>query len=342
MVKKYQRKTQRQLWDEDKMQQAIEEVCRGLAYKTAAKNFGDPLMSLKRRCQGTNKLAVNKVKKLGIKTGVFTKEQEEELVAHILTMEGRMSGLTTKDERSIAYQLAEKNNIVHPFSKVTCLAGKDWLIGFRKRHLQISLRSPESTSAARARAFNRPAVTKFFMLSTSVYDKIQFQAHRIYNVDETSLSTVPGKNCKILAQRGSKQVGRVVSTERGTSITAVICMSASGSYVPPMIIFARKRMKEELKDGAPPGTAFYCNESGWMKLEVFSVWFDHSLAFVKPSQEDPALLDGHLSHTKNLSVIEKTRNNFVTILCLPPHTTHKLQPLDVSFMYPLNHYHNKA
>jgi hypothetical protein len=32
----------------------------------------------------------------------------------------------------------------------------------------------------------------------------------------------------------------------------------------------------------------------------------------------------------------------VTILCLPPHTTHKLQPLDVSFMYPLNHYHDKA
>ncbi|CAH1965849.1 unnamed protein product [Acanthoscelides obtectus] len=278
------------------------------------------------------------------KQGFLLKEQEEELVAHILNMESRMYGLTTKDVRSIAYQLAEKNNIVHPFSKVTCLAGKDWLIGFRKRPLQISLRSPESTSAARARAFDRPVETKCFMLLTSVYEKIQFQAHRIYNVDETSLSTVPGKYFKILAQRGRKQVGRVVSTERGTSTTAVICMCASGSYVPPMIIFARKRMKEELKDVAPPGTAFYCNESGWMKLEVFSVWFDHFLAFVKPFQEDPALLilDGHLSHTKNLSVIEKARNNFVNILCLPPHTTHNLQPLDVSFMYPLNHYHDKA
>jgi hypothetical protein len=87
------------------------------------------------------------------------------------------------------------------------------------------------------------------------YDKIQFPAHRIFNIDETSLSTVPGKNCKVLAQRGRKQVGRVESAERGMSTTAVICMSASGSYVPPMVIFARKRMKEELKDGAPPGTA---------------------------------------------------------------------------------------
>ena len=344
MVQKYKRKTERQLWTENKMRQAMEAVRRGLAYKTAARNFGVPLMSLKRRCKGTNKLAVDAVKKLGSKRPVFTEQQEEELVAHILDMERRMYGLTTKDVRSIAYQLADKNGIDHPFSKITCLAGKDWLTGFRKRHPELALRSPESTSAARARAFNRPVVTKFFALLKTVYDKIQFPAYRIYNVDETSLSTVPGKNCKILAQRGRKQVGRVVSAERGTSTTAVICMSASGSYVPPMVIFARKRMKEELKDGAPPGTAFYCNDSGWMKLDVFTVWFDHFLSFVKPSQEDPALLilDGHLSHTKNLSVIEKARSNFVTILCLPPHTTHKLQPLDVSFMYPLNHYHDQA
>jgi hypothetical protein len=107
MVQKYKRKTERQLWNEDKMRQTIEEVRRGLAYKTAARNFGVPLMSLKRRCKGTNRLAVNAVKKLGSKRLVFTKEQEKELVAHILDMERRMYGLTTKDVRSIAYQLAD-------------------------------------------------------------------------------------------------------------------------------------------------------------------------------------------------------------------------------------------
>lgn len=83
-------------------------------------------------------------------------------------------------------------------------------------------------------------MTKFFTLLKTLYDKIKYPAHRIFNVDETSLSTVPGKNCKVLAQRGRKQVGRVVST------IAVNCMSASGSYIPPMVIFARKRMKKEL------------------------------------------------------------------------------------------------
>ncbi|KAJ8951919.1 hypothetical protein NQ314_007627 [Rhamnusium bicolor] len=123
-----------------------------------------------------------------------------------------------------------------------------------------------------------------------------------------------------MAKRGRKQVGRVVSAKRGVSTTAVICMSAGGSYVPPMLIFSRKRMKEELKDGALPGTVFVCNDSGWMKLEAFAEWFDHFLSHVKPTAEDPALiiLEGHLSHIKNLNVIEKARNKFVTILCLPP------------------------
>ncbi|KAJ8948653.1 hypothetical protein NQ318_022721 [Aromia moschata] len=62
------------------------------------------------------------------------------------------------------------------------------------------------------------------------------------------------------------------------------------------------------------------------------------------SQEDPVLLilDRHLSHTKNLDVILKARENFVTLLCLPLHTTHKLPPLDVGVMFPFNAYMDQA
>ncbi|KAJ8727707.1 hypothetical protein PYW07_001826 [Mythimna separata] len=111
-----------------------------------------------------------------------------------------------------------------------------------------------------------------------------------------------------------------------------------------MLIFRRVRMKMELMDGAPPGAICACNPSGWMKLDVFSQWFDHFLSHAKPTADDPALLilDGHLSHSKNLNVVLKARDNHVTILCLPPHCTHKLQPLDVGVMYPLSVYHNQA
>ncbi|CAD6233971.1 GSCOCG00012344001-RA-CDS, partial [Cotesia congregata] len=43
---------------------------------------------------------------------------------------------------------------------------------------------------------------------------------------------------------------------------------------------------------------------------------------------------------KNIQVIDYARKNHVIILCLPPHTTHRLQPLDVAVMKPLSNYYS--
>ncbi len=124
-------------------------------------------------------------------------------------------------------------------------------------------------------------------------------------MDETSISIVSGRKCKILAEKGKRQVGQVVSAERGQTTTAVICASAFGYFVQPMFIFARKRMKPELMTGAPPGSTYVCNDSGWMKLEAFQKWFHYFLLHAKPTVDHPVLLflDGHLSHSKNIAVI---------------------------------------
>ena len=44
------------------------------------------------------------------------------------------------------------------------------------------------------------------------------------------------------------------------------------------------------------------------------------------------ILDGHSTHTKNLELIDLARENGVVMLCLPPHCSHRMQPLDVRFM----------
>ena len=40
------------------------------------------------------------------------------------------------------------------------------------------------------------------------------------------------------------------------------------------------------------------------------------------------ILDSHTSHT-SIELIELTRENNIHLLCLPPHTMHVLQPLDI-------------
>ncbi|KAJ8897205.1 hypothetical protein PR048_002551 [Dryococelus australis] len=112
-----------------------------------------------------------------------------------------MYGLTTRDVRKLGFQLAEINGIVHPFNCEEGLAGADWLLGFRRRHPEISLRVPESTSAARARAFNRPVVERFYKLIWDVNSERAFPAHCIFNVNETSVGTVPSRNSAVLPSK---------------------------------------------------------------------------------------------------------------------------------------------
>lgn len=121
-------------------------------------------------------------------------------------------------------------------------------------------------------------------------------------------------------------------------------MSATGQFIPPMLIFPRQRLTDQLKQGAPPETIFSCNASGWMTTSDFNVWFDHFLKHSRPTASDPVLLllDGHVSHTKNLAFLEKAQMNHVTVISFPPHCSHRLQPLDVSFMAPLKSHFSKA
>ena len=43
----------------------------------------------------------------------------------------------------------------------------------------------------------------------------------------------------------------------------------------------------------------------------------------------------------NMEVIDLARPNEVVLLYQPPHCSHKMQPLDVSFMKPLSIYYNQ-
>ncbi|CAK1550150.1 unnamed protein product [Leptosia nina] len=326
MVRNYKRKTDRGKWNEEDMRRAVNAVLtHRMGFLLASATYDVPKSTLERRVRKARE-TVNAdtdsdndcgKKHLGRFKTVFSAEQENELAEYVKSMEARLFGLTGKELRIIAYQLAQRNHIDNPFNTETGMAGEDWLSGFLKRHPDLAYRRPEPTSAARAMAFNRVAVDNFFTLLENVIDKHKLTPERIYNVDETGISTVPKSQSKILSTKGQKQVGCLSSAERGQLVTAEICFNAVGTYVPPMLIYARKRMKEELLDDAPSGL--------------------HNQQKEKPVL---LLLDGHSSHTKNIDLIDYARENNVILLCTPPHCTHKLQPLDVSFMRPLSTYYS--
>ena len=204
-----------------------------------------------------------------------------------------------------------------------------------KRHHDISLRTPESTSIGRATAFNRVNVGKFFNLLGNVLEKYTFDAKCIWNCDETGVTMVT-KSPKVVAEQGSKQVGSLVSTERGELITVCAAVSACGQTIPPFFIFPRVHFRDHFLKGGPIGSAGYAHKSGWMTEENFKRFLEHFISFVKPTKDKPVLLllDNHDSHVA-FSVVQYAKDNGVVLLSFPPHCYHKLQPLDLSVFGPL-------
>lgn len=234
-----------------------------------------------------------------------------------------------------AYRFAEENGLPHRFNKNKKKAGESWLQGFCLRQ-NIVLRQPEKCSMGRIMGFNRVQVSRFYNNLQELYEQKKYAPSNIYNMDETGLSTVPNKLPKVLTSKGKKLVGKVTSADRGQLITAVCCVSVTGTYIPPGLIFARKRMKEELFQNAPPDTLGMISDTGFINSELFLLWLKHFKKFSKPSAENRVLLilDNHSSH-RDLQTIEYCRANYIDLLSIPPHSSHKMQPLDIGFFAPL-------
>lgn len=331
-------------WKQEDMQKAVEAVrAKKMGFLLASKMFCVPKTTLIRMCKSESKISDLLTERLGRKP-VLNKEMENDLVKYAKEMETRYWGLTRRDITSLAFQLAKSNNIPNKFSVLRECAGKDWFYGFMQRHKhELSLREPTGTSFDRAKGFTKENVELFFNILESEYNEKKFSPTTIWNVDETGLSVVPSKISKVVATKGKRQIGSMTSAERGSLITVITCMSAAGSFVPPFFIFPRKNLNTQLMKHAPPGSECACHISGWVQTDIFTNWFRHFLKITKASPGEPSLLilDGHYSHTRNIDLLNLASENGVTIISLPPHSSHKMQPLDRTFMGPLKTYYSE-
>ena len=175
---------------------------RGAGYRQIASQFNVPWSTLRDRIKNKSRTVTGSKRGLvGGFTTVFSEDDENELCAYILRMEAVLLGLSRDDVRHIAYQMADRNNLKHNLNNETEMAGSDWLMYFRKRHPKLSLRTPETTSAARARGFNKTNVDAFYALHATLTERHTFQPGDICNVDETGITTVQGRASKILVTK---------------------------------------------------------------------------------------------------------------------------------------------
>lgn len=236
----------------------------------------------------------------------------------------------------MAYEFAVALKLDHRFNNDKTIAGYDWLWSFLRRHPNLSIRKSEGLSMARGMGLTREAAQTFYdLLEKEINDyKLQDKPQNIFNVDESGIQLI-NKVGEVVAKKGAKVVQKLTTGEKGETVTLVCCASAEGRFLPPAIIFKGKNLKPEFKDGLPPGSSVYMNpKSGYINSDLFLKWFKEEFIPRKATGRNILVLDGHYSHCSSIALLQAADEHGISLLCLPPHTTHALQPLDKSFFAP--------
>ncbi|KAJ8968235.1 hypothetical protein NQ317_011351 [Molorchus minor] len=194
----------RKAWDPIRMKAAVQAMRnKEMGSFKASRVFGVPQTTLERYAKNDTPADEIVRTKMG-RSPILPEDLEQELVRYCLQMEQKFFGLSRKDVRCMAYQLAIRNNLKNPFSKEKEQAGKKWLKNFMKRHRELSVRTPQGISYVRAKGFTQEAVTKFFGIYEPILEKIKHSPSRLYNCDETGITIVQHKHTKVVGLKGKK------------------------------------------------------------------------------------------------------------------------------------------
>jgi DDE superfamily endonuclease len=126
-------------------------------------------------------------------------------------------------------------------------------------------------------------------------------------------------------------------------ITLIGSVSALGYKIPPTLLY--KGASKDLQDSwvndlkEEDDVFFGSTPNGWTNDAYGMKWltevFEPRTRPNRPTSKRLLIVDGHSSHV-NMRFIEWADLHGIMILILPPHSTHRLQPLDVNCFQPLS------
>jgi hypothetical protein len=121
--------------------------------------------------------------------------------------------------------------------------------------------------------------------------------------------------------------------ERGTLTTLIPCINAAGDTLPPFLIFKGKAPSDA---DFPENTMLTATKSGYVDRDIFVDFLHHFQRFRAKidGQKCILIMDGHTSVT-SIEAIDFAMKNGIELVCIPPHSSHRLQPLDTHYNGPL-------
>lgn len=316
-------------YTEVEVTQAIEAVSSGKSIRKAALEWGIPRATLRKRLLGAqpHKQAAEHLQRL-------SPAQEDLLAKWVLTQAALGLPPTHQQLQLFAQRILDVGGDPQPL-------GKSWVTGFLKRNPNLKVQRARSLDSKRANGASTENIRGWWPNLALPAVKEVLPRNR-WNMDEAGIMEGQGTNGLVL---GSSEKQSVQKTQPGSRVwtSFIECISATGISLPPLVIFKGITVQQQwfptdlqpMKDWL-----FTATPNGWTDNKSGLEWLQK--VFIPRTQpEDPhaarlLVLDGHGSHESDEFMWECFHNN-IYLLFLPPHSSHVLQPLDLSVFSPLKH-----
>ena len=261
----------------------------------------------------------------------LTKFEEDVIVNHILKLDMRGFPPRLADVANMANSLRAERNLDQ--------VGQNWPSTFVKRRSELVTRFNRKYDYKRALCEDPKTIQAWFDLVANMKAKYGIQDDDTYNFDETGFmmgQITPGAVVTASERRGRPKTIQPGNREWATVIQGI---NATGWTIPPFIILkARHHLSNWYKDGdIPQNWVIGVSENGWTTNELGLAWLKHFDEHTKKKVVGIyrlLIIDGHESHN-SLDFQKYCKDNSIVTICMPPHSSHLLQPLDVGCFAPL-------
>lgn len=317
-------------WSNQQLNKAMDAVTdQGMEVRKAARTFGIPVSSLRDHLYGKT------VKRKRGKQPVLKEDEETKLVEYLFKMQDLGHPLTPGQLRLKVAQATQARET--PWSDIG-LPGKNWLKSFKRRHPEIASRKGQPLEVARARGLCASTVATLYGNLEELYTTFKYPPSHIWNCDESGVQAGRSGGATVLARVGSRAVHTIEPDQR-EHLSVLSCINADGGKIPNFYVLKGTYFTGNHVLNCEKGALMAMQPNAWMTKWLFQTWMSHFIKCLRKTlgvdkeNRHLLILDGHNSHV-TLEVVTLAMNEGLDIITLPAHTSHALQPLDVSCFKP--------
>jgi hypothetical protein len=217
--------------------------------------------------------------------------------------------------------------------------GKCWARRFVTRSDELKMAFNRAKDRQRILQENPETIGAWFKLVEDTKAKYGVHDHDVHNFDETGFQMGVIGSMKVVTGADRRARPELIQPGDREWVTVIQSICAAGYATPPFIIYKGRIHISAWYEEAdiPRDWKLSVSENGWTNNALGLEWLKHFDRHTKARQVGAyrlLILDGHESHL-NQDFKDYCLEHRILTLCMPPHSSHILQPLDVVCFAPL-------